>query len=225
MVDVAQVQIVNTALGLLGQEPVTDLSEASLQASISATKLMRHIEQARDTVLRRHGWLCALEYATLAPAMPEGYSNWRYPTVYYLPSDALRTWEIAGICPGGNAGFTCDGPFFGDGWEPRWQTGTFETDDGARQIIRAQNADASLNIVYVRRCDWSSLDAHVADAIAFETASRAGFSITGASAVMKDMAQRAEAKVMMAISVDGTQEGGQPPWAPSIPQALRNLSR
>lgn len=216
MADAAQVQIVNTALFALGQEPVVDLSEAALQGSISATKLMRQIDAARDTVLRRHGWLCALEYVTLAPAILDGYVNWRYPAVYELPADALRTWEIEGITPdlGGDSG-SC--------WEPRWQTGTFEIDDAARQIIRGMDVASNLNIAYVRRANWASLDAHVADAIAHELAMRAEFSITGAAT--KALMGKAEAKVMMAISVDGTQEGGQPAWAASTPAALRNGAR
>jgi hypothetical protein len=222
--DVAQVEIFNTALFLLGQEPVADLSEPSLEGSISATKLMRQVEPSRDVVLRRHGWLCALEYVTLAPAILAGYANWRYPTVYLLPANTLRTWEIEGVAPGpildGSdelAGSSC--------WEPRWQIGTFEVDDAARQIIRAQNADASLNIAYVRRANWASLDAHVADAIACTLAARSAFSVTGDRGVAKDLMAQAESKVLLAISSDGAQEGGQPPWAGSIPAALRALSR
>ena len=36
--------------------------------SSGATKLVRQIDQARDIVLARHGWTCALEYVTLQPA-------------------------------------------------------------------------------------------------------------------------------------------------------------
>lgn len=219
MPDVAQVQIVNTALGLLGQEPVADLSEPALQASIAATKLMRAIEQARDTILRRHGWICALKYVTLPPATPDGYVNWRYPTVYFLPPDALRVWEIEGVTP-------TPGTAFDAGcWGPRWQAGTEETDSGARQVIRAQNATAQVNIAYVRRCNWASLDAQVADAIGYELAARGALSVTGMQATAEKMAARAENKVMQAISVGDTQEGGQPSWMPSIPAQIRNSSR
>lgn len=224
MPDVAQVQIVNTALGLLGQEPVIDLGEASLQGSIAATKLMRVIEQARDTVLRRHGWICALKYVTLPPALIDGYVNWRYPTVYVLDADALRLWELEGVTP------TAGSAFDPNCWGPRWQAGTEETDSGSRQVVRAQNQAAdgsspSINIAYVRRCGWSSLDATVADAIAYETASRGALSVTGMQAMSDKMTARAENKVMQAISVGDTQEGGQPSWMPSIPAQLRNLSR
>jgi len=216
MADTVQVQIFNTALGALGQEPITDLNPPSLDASLAATKLMRHIEVARDTVLRRHGWLCALEYTTLTPVILDGYSNFRYQTTYELPGNALRVWEIEGIGPTSLEGLS---------WEPRWQVGAFETGDSARTIIRAANAQAQLNVVYVRRAAWSALDAHVSDAIAYTLAARGCFSVTGDMAKQKSVAQEAEAKVVLAISTEASQEGGQPSWAPSIPGYLRNLSR
>lgn len=220
MVDVAQVKAVNTALGLLGQEPVTDLSEASLQASIAATKLMRLIDEALDTVLRRHGWICALEYVTLTPVVPPaGYANWRYPTLYNLPANALRVWEIEGVSPAPGTDFGADC------WAPRWQAGSQETDSGARLVIRAQNATAQLNVAYVRRCNWAALDANVRDAIGYELAARGCYSVTGDQAMAAKLAARAENKVMLAISVGDTQEGGQPSWMPSIPAQLRNCSR
>lgn len=211
----AQTSIVNRALFQLGQEPVADLSEASLQQSLSATKLMRVIEDSRDTVLRRHGWLCALSYQTLSPAVIPAEVNWRYPAVFLLPGDALRVWEIGGVVFNGHE--SC--------WAPRWQMGSTETNAGSRQIIRSINPCGTLNVAYVRRCNWASLDAHVGDAVAFDLASRGAFSVTGDAGLQKKLETQAEAKALLAVSVDGTQEGGQPPLAPSIPAALRMLSR
>jgi hypothetical protein len=216
MPDAAQVQIINTALGVLGQEPVAALDEASLKASLSATKLMRHIEAARDAVLARHGWTCALEYVALSPAAIGGYVNWRYPTVYYLPGAALRVWEIEGVSVvAGGA----------DCWGPRWQRGTVEDGAGARQVIRAQSGDGDLNVAYVRRANWTALDTHVADAVAYETAARGAYSVTADQGKAMKAGQAAEARILLAISVDGTQEGGQPSLAPSIPAAIRASAR
>lgn len=219
MTDAAEVKTVNTALGLLGQEPVIDLSEPSLQASIAATKLMRCIDDALDTVLRRHGWICALEYVTLSPATIDGYVNWRYPAVYLLPADALRLWELEGVTP------TPGAPYDPCCWGPRWQAGTVETDSGARQVIRGMDAIAQINIAYVRRCNWSSLDVNTRDAVAYDLAARGALTVTGMQSVADKMAARAENKLMLAISVGDTQEGGQPPWMASIPAELRNRSR
>ncbi|HUO22697.1 MAG TPA: hypothetical protein VMU59_09305 [Caulobacteraceae bacterium] len=221
MSDPAQVKIVNTALFQLGQEPVADLSEASRQGSVALVKIMRVMEQARETVLERHGWLCALEYVTLTPAEVAGAApNFRYPTTFLLPGDALQVWEIEGCRR--------------EDWGPRWQVGSVEAAGGAsRKIIRAASSEwlgpcqtvDRLNVAYVRLANWASLTRQLADAVAFEMAARAAFSVTGDKGLMSALAKAAEDKIIKAIGADGTQEGGQPALAPSIPQRLRNLSR
>lgn len=223
MSDPAQVRIVNTALNALGQEPVTDLTDASLDGSVAAVKILRVLDTARETVLARHGWVCALEYDTLSPSVIPGAANFRYPTVFLVPGNSLRVWEIDGD------------PWNGDlagGWGPRWQVGTIENGASARTIIRASSGAfplaggvTTLNIAYVRLANWQALDAHVADAVAFDAAARAAASITGEISMSDKMAKKAEQQVMIAIGIDGTQEGGQPPLAPSIPAAIRNRSR
>lgn len=216
MTDTAQVAAVNTALELLGQEPVTDLSDASLEASNAAVKVLRVIETARDTVLRRHGWVCALSYVTLAPAVIVEPPNWRYPTAFLLPGDGLRVWEIEG---------QVFDPCLPGGWGVRWQVNTVETADTARTVIRAAGELTGLNVAYVRRANWAALDPHVRDAVAHEAAARAGYTVTGDRNVAGGIAKQAEARFQIAVSVDGTQEGGQPPAAPSIPAWLRAMSR
>ena len=215
MTDAAQVQIVNTALALLGNEPVIDLGDDSLQGSGAAYKLMRSLDTARDVILRRHGWLCALTYTALSAEAAEA-GNWKYPWLYRLPGDALRTWEIGGVVFGGTE-FEC--------WAPRWQTATIDSDLGAVQVIRSRDNVTALNIAYVRRASWGALDIHIADAIAHELAGRCCYSINGDQGKAERLKQAAEAKALMAISVDGTQEGSQEPIAPSIMQGIRNSSR
>lgn len=210
MADAAQVDMLNTALAILGQEPVAALDDAALEQSVAATKLLRHVEIARDTVLGRHGWVCALEYPVLVPATLPAYSNWRYPYAYLLPANALRVWEIEGQ-------LECD-------WGPRWQAGTAELDSAARKIIRADTA-GPLNVAYVRRANWQAMDAHVRDAVAHDTAARGAYAVTGDLAKAAKVQQAAEAKVLLAISIDGTQEGGQPSLAPSTPARIRNAAR
>lgn len=215
MADAAQVAIMNTALALLGQEPVADLDEAARTGSVALTKLLRHMDTARDVVLARHGWVCALEYVTLSAAVIPGYTNWRYPTVFYLPGNALRVWEIDG-CPETD-------------WGTRWQAGTVETGAGARRIVRAASAwnggVDGLSVAYVRRANWASLDIHVADAVAHDLASRGCYAITGDKAAADRWAQRAETRAVLAVSTDGTQEGGQPGLSASIPARLRAQAR
>jgi hypothetical protein len=91
-------------------------------------KVLRVIERSRDTVLSRHGWTCALEYATLTPATIANYTAPpAYPSVFLLAANALRVWEIDGQS-------TTSAVL--QGWEPRWQVGTTEADGAVRLIIR-----------------------------------------------------------------------------------------
>ena len=254
MIGDAKTQIVNDALQWLGNEPVTDLSAASLAQSVAATKLMRAIERSRDAVLSRHGWTCALEYVTLTPATIAGYiAPPAYPSVFLLPADALRVWAIEG-----NA--TTSGLW--QGWEPRWQVGTTEADGSVRLIVRGaapvtwdgldgsgmgytfglgwssapSSTDAgvtaavtgaldTLTLAYVRRADWGALDPNLADAIACDLAGRACLSITGDQSLARNLMKMAADKVSVAIGSESNQEGGQPQLAGSIPQRLRNIAR
>lgn len=205
--------VINQALFELGSEPVSDLSDSTLETSLAAVKLLRVVEASRDIVLRRHGWTCALEYVTLAPAVIAG--NYRYPTVFLLPGNALRVWEIDGVCIG----------IPGTDWPQRWQMGTIEDGAAARQIIRAAGSPASLDVAYVRRAVWAAIEPHVLDAIAYDLAARGCYAVTGDLGQAKKLLGQAEQKAIAAVSVDGTQEGGQPALGPSIPAALRAYSR
>ncbi|MGH6958596.1 MAG: hypothetical protein ACREEW_18170 [Caulobacteraceae bacterium] len=222
----SQLSVINAALGILGREPVADLTAASLAKSDATVKLLRSIETAKNVVLQRHGWLCALTYASLAPAQIPNYSNWRYPFVFLAPGDALRIWEVAG--------WGCEGqPSWGG--PPRWEVGTYDFAPGAsRFLIRvgswweaqaiADGAAGELNIAYVRRCAWEALTELLGDAIAYEAAWRQCNSITGDKQLAQGLEQTKERMVQMALGEDATQTGGQPPLAPSIPAALRRFA-
>lgn len=243
MIGDAKTQIVNDALSWLGNEPVVDLSDASLASSIATVKLMRVIERAREVVLGRHGWTCALEYATLAPATIANYvPPPAYPSLFLLPADAIRVWSIEG---------DATTSALWQGWEPRWQVGTTEVDGSTRLILRgaapvswdgldgaglgfpfgglASSASvgglSSIAIAYVRRADWASLDANLADAVSLTLAARGCPSISGDTSKTNALLKQAEAAVQLAIGSEANQEGGQPQLAASIPQRLRNIGR
>ena len=216
MTDVAKVNIVNTALFQLGQEPVPDLTDASLTSSVAAVKLLRVIDQARDDILSRQGWLCAMQYVTLSPVIIPGYVNWKYPVVYQLPGDGLRVWQIAGY------------PlteYYSMFWRQRWELGTIDTDMGPLKIIRSCDDSGSIDVAYTRRASWGALSEHVAMAVAFDTAALAAVSVTGDANLAKKLDADAEGRVRMALSTEAMQEEGQTPIAPSIPEAIRNYSR
>jgi hypothetical protein len=246
MADSGEVNAVNRALFRLGQDPVVDLSDASLDFSNGAVKLLGAMDDARDLTLARHGWACALEYVTLQPATIANYVNWRYPTVYLLPPDALRVWEIGGTVANGNEY---------QSWLPRWQLGTTEVDGAPRLIIRASadtggsylidgaywgwsSAPASsdgppadpmlmgpLYVAYVRRCAWGAMDPHVYEAAYVRLAAIGCFSVTGDARLAQKLEVEAEQKAIAATQMESNSEGGQPPLAPSIPHLLRMHSR
>lgn len=215
MSDDARVKVVNTALGQLGQEPVADLSDTSLQGSNAAVKILRVLDDARDAVLSRHGWLCAMEYVALQPVVIAGYSNWKYPTLYQLPGDGLEVWEIEG-CP-----LT---EYYSTFWGGRWEVGSIDTDMGPRRVIRSRDS-GGIKAAYTRRASWGALAIQVRDAIAWEAAARVCYSVTGDVNRTSQLKKEAEQKFALAVSKEGTQEGGQEPLAPSIPAALRAFSR
>lgn len=229
--DVYKVKTVNTALAQLGNEPVADLGDTSLAGSNAAVKILRVLDDARDTVLARHGFTCALSYDELAP-MPQAPAGFRYTTGFLCPGDFLRVWEVPnpfcltlniGVVPPGDWGLVMDPALFYP--QERWQLATIETDVGARSVIMTADALQSLELCYVRRAAWGALSIHVRDAIGFEAAARACYSINGDLSAQSRLQQAAESKVQLAISVDATQEGGQPPMMTSTPMMLRAISR
>ncbi|WP_174301167.1 hypothetical protein [Caulobacter sp. S45] len=204
----AELDIVNATLAMLGQEPVLDLGSASLGQSNAALKVTRQLNQVRDVVLRRHGWLCALTYATLQPSVLPALvasCNARWPVAYLLPSAALRVWSIGGLLEPDWSAADWAGDWRGCGHHdgPRWETGTIDTDIGARQIIRGRWS-APLDVAYVRTPSWQAIDPHVSDAISAELAYRACRSVT-AEAPGADMKSEAGERLQLAVSVDGTQ--------------------
>lgn len=229
MSDVARVAIVNTALFQLGKPPIADLSEASLRQSAAGLMVNRALDTSRETVLRRHGWLCALTYVWLQPATIPNDRNWKYRGRYELPGGALRVWEVR--TPPLEPFFEeIDWISFGMLGPPliegeRWEVNTIDAQGGGSRLVLRSDICHGLPVSYVRTANWSALDAHIADAIAWDAASRCAWTVTGDRGVQADLVKAAEGKVLMAISVDGTQEGGQYPVAPSITARIRLISR
>lgn len=85
-----QTDIVNQALGLLGESPIADLTEGSA-VSIAAS---RQYDAVRRMLLRKYNWTFALRRKRLvemANATPGVYSH-----TYALPEDCLRPIRIIG---------------------------------------------------------------------------------------------------------------------------------
>ena len=253
MIGDPKTSIVNDALMLVGGEPVPDLSDPSLAQSIAAVKLLRQIERSREVVLARHGWTCALTYVSLVPAtIPNYLAPPDYPTVFLLPPDALRLWMVNGQTttsaayqgwePRWQVGTTevagapqlilraaqpvydagMDGSGFGYQFGLGWSAAP---SSGSGVGSSAPGGVGQVNIAYVRRADWGSLDAHVANAVSAELGARCAYSINGDNGLANSLRKQAENAVQMALGAESAQEGGQPADAGSIPAALRAVAR
>jgi hypothetical protein len=163
----------------------------------------------------------------------------------------LRVWEIAGVVTDGsawggfgprwqvntteisgspqliiNAAQGYDGySMLGDGeWDAwGWSAAPSSSDPAAQTGI--VGGISSIDVVYVRRAAYAALDPHVADAVAMQTAARGCYAVTGDASLKSNLQKTAEGALILAISTEGTQEGGQPPAAFSIPRALRRYAR
>lgn len=93
------VDIINIALDLLGEDPITDPN----QKEPSARRADRNYPLIRDAVLRDHPWNCAQARAELASSDPDPV--WGPAAAYDLPVDCLKvrragpdgtTWRVEG---------------------------------------------------------------------------------------------------------------------------------
>lgn len=224
----AEVDVYNTALGQLGKATIVDVSAATLATSGAATQLKRVASTSLETVLARHGWLCALTYGWLEPAVIASDKNWKYCTRYLLPGDALRVWEVR--TPNEASFLTeIDLVSFGLFGTPlregeAWETNRIDDGDGARLVLRT-NLDCGVAVAWVRKCSYAALDPHVADAVAFDMAARVARNVTGDEGTAKGLEAKAEQKVLLAISVDSTQQGGQAPLVHQTMARIRDISR
>lgn len=229
----AKTRAMNIALAQLGKLPVTDLMEQSLRASSAAMKLNAFIDDARDQVLERQGWLCAMSYAVLYPATDAAIAadaNWRFPVYYQLPGDCLRVWEVR--TP------TLIQPWWGDiDWiafselgppvmeGEAWQVTTIDSQDGSSMKVLRTDLQDSICISFTRRCNWAALPFSLLQAIGFELAALGCYTVIADQARQQKLEQLAEAKVQMALSIEATQEAGMPSIAPSIPARIRAITR
>lgn len=84
----AKIDIVNSALVLLGQDVLTSLSADNRKARICAQR----IDKAIRAVLRAYPWNCAIKRGSLAALSSTPAYGYTYE--YQLPTDCLRVLEI-----------------------------------------------------------------------------------------------------------------------------------
>jgi hypothetical protein len=82
------VSICSNALLLLGDNPISSFDDSSDRARMASNLF----EPARDYVLRRHPWNCAIKRVTLSPDATAPAFDWGYQ--FTLPADFLKVLSI-----------------------------------------------------------------------------------------------------------------------------------
>ena len=83
-----EVALVNMALTMLGQQPISALTDTNNRAVMANARYA----DVRDTVLRAHPWNCAIKRDTLATSATA--PEWGYSTTFSLPADFVRMVSI-----------------------------------------------------------------------------------------------------------------------------------
>lgn len=195
---VAATAIVNQAFAQLGEDEVSSVDMDPAPSRL--IKILPHLAPAIDAVLVKYGWLCALEYATLAPA-PLVPTNWKFPFAYLMPAGGLRFWEVGRLTG--------------------WERGVWENPDGATVPILRAAEGGDLNVAYVKRRAADALDANVRDAVVFELAARACHPIKGDAALAVKLREIADKAVLSAMGTDGQDAKGDPALIEDRLAALR----
>lgn len=185
-----KLQIINLALGHLGEPPVTAIDGDPHPPSVA--KALLHWDQALEVALSQAGWLCALESRTLDPVANEA-GDWRYGALYLLPAATLRVWNVV------------TGP------ELKWQSGTDVDDSGAMRRTIRTNGSGALYVDLVMRRPVEAMTPLLADALSWELASRLAVPIQSSEDKAQWAARRAETAYARAASAEATEIGGEDP--------------
>lgn len=196
----SQLSILSDAMALIGQKAPQDLTPEAL--GVVGKKVYARLDDARQNVLVRSGWIDALSYDTLQPAAD--LSNWKFGTCYVLPKGALRVWEIDAL-PGAL----------------RWTAGTITDTEGATRRVVWTNGSGALNLSWVRDAKAEALGPALGKAVAHELAALTCFDVTENLARSDALIKLAAEKLAEAIGVDAMQEGGEDPLIPDTARMAR----
>lgn len=176
----AATRIINSALVQLGEDTVSSL-DADPQPS-RVVKILPHLRSSIRAVLKRYGFLCALDYATLQPS-GDVPGNWRFPVHYLMPEGGLRLWTVDRLTG--------------------WERGVWTRGDGAKLTVIRASAGGALNVAYVVEREPDALDSNVEDAVVFELAARACRPMNGSVERALELRKIADAAILTAIAADG----------------------
>ena len=88
----SEVQICSNALLLLGQSPISSLSDPDGTGSSSVLLCANLWPMVRQSVIRSHPWNCCMKRVVLAPDSATPAFDWSYQ--FTLPGDNLRVWTV-----------------------------------------------------------------------------------------------------------------------------------
>lgn len=174
----SEVGIVNYALSLLGDDPITDLADDNERARLAN----RVYEQVRDAVLRAHPWNFAVTRKALVVLAESPVFSWSYQ--YQLPTDPYCLRVLA----------------LNSDEEDREPSDVYAV-EGHRLLTN----EATANIRYVAKItDSEQFDALFSETVAFRLAATMAYARTGDNP--RRLWEAYEDRLREARTVDG-QEG------------------
>ncbi len=200
-----KLNIINLAFAHLGEPLVRELAGDPPLPNV--VKALAQWDQALDTALAMAPWLCATESPRLDADVltpTEAARDWRYRWRFTCPKGTIKVWNVEG--------------------DFAWQAGTVVDAEGAvRRVIRANQAGPVLADLIVRR-PVEALTPLLADALAWELASRLAGPIQSNDDKAQWAGRQAEKAYVLASSTEVTEIGGQEPTIPLGPLALARRS-
>jgi len=176
------VEVVNVALSMIGEDPITSLQDDDQTARIANLRF----PTVRDAVLRNHPWNVAKTRQQLARSIDDPPFGWKYR--YALPNNWLRTIRI-------------------NNYHEHWYTyGRHYEIEGRFMLTNLEK----VQLVYVRRLeDVTKWDSLLTEVIAARLAAELAMSITQDRAISQQMYQLYNDKLKEARNADAMDEPPQ----------------
>ncbi|MBX9707224.1 MAG: hypothetical protein K2X61_04740 [Caulobacteraceae bacterium] len=184
----SKLSTINLAFAHLSEPVVPNLEGDPKPPNV--VKALAQFDQALDVCLTKAGWLCALESRVLDPDDHPG--DWRYRYRFTCPAGTLKVWAVDG----------------GDDFA--WQAGTAVEAGAVTRTIRAADK-GPLRVDLIMSRPVEALTPLLADALAWELASRLAGPIQSSEAKARWAAGEAEKAYQLAAGSEATEIGGQEP--------------
>jgi hypothetical protein len=197
-----ELSIYNAALSHLGEErQLDDLAPAV--PSREQRVLQALLPLIRDSMLRKHPWLCAERRLTVTREPLTGDADWAFSHLFLLPPEMLRLWSVdpdRAFRPEFERSYQV-------GQELTWQVGSHavRAADGAvtsRRTVLFANAEGPLRIRIIERVAYEHLDALLSDAMGYELAARAAGPLQADKALAKSLKGDAREALAMAVTAE-----------------------